>query len=178
LFISLLLVCKCRFTRNLSTTYQNLRRKYGMQYQSRWNIFNWFRNALLFRSIYQRRLVKISANIAFVFQKEIYLKYLIPYYYIVYTFNINIIVSTVTRTEQLCSYCIPENIHSRFIFAIEALECHLPLQKIETRDKHVCFSHQSRPHEDYRYYIIMWLIQTTNPYHVLHLQKTKGLPQV
>ena len=38
LFISRLLACKYRFTWNLSSAYQTLRRKYGMQYRSRCNI--------------------------------------------------------------------------------------------------------------------------------------------
>ena len=51
-----------------------------MQYQSRCNIFNSFDNASPFRYIYKGRLVKISENIAFLFYKEIYMKYLILYY--------------------------------------------------------------------------------------------------
>jgi len=51
-----------------------------MQYRSRCNIFNSFGNALLFMYIYKGRLVKISENIAFLFYKEIYMKYLILYY--------------------------------------------------------------------------------------------------
>jgi hypothetical protein len=51
-----------------------------MQYRSRCNIFNSFGNALLFRYIYKGRAVKISANIAFLFYKEIYMKYLLLYY--------------------------------------------------------------------------------------------------
>ena len=35
---------------------------------------------LLFMYIYKGRLVKISANIAFLFYKEVYMKYLILYY--------------------------------------------------------------------------------------------------
>ena len=54
--------------------------KNGMQYRSRCNIFNSFGNALLFMYIYKGKLVKISANIAFLFYKEIYMKYLILYY--------------------------------------------------------------------------------------------------
>ena len=48
------------------------------------NMFNSFRNALLFMYIYKGRLVKISENIAFLFYKEIYIKYLILYYKSVY----------------------------------------------------------------------------------------------
>ena len=48
-------------TRNLSSAYQTLRRKYGMQY------FNSFGNGLLFRYIHKGRLVKLSGNIAFLF---------------------------------------------------------------------------------------------------------------
>jgi len=44
------------------------------------NIFNSFGNSLLFMNIYKGRLVKISENIAFLFYKEIYMKYLILYY--------------------------------------------------------------------------------------------------
>ena len=51
-----------------------------MKYWSRCNIFNSFGIALLFRYIYKGRLVKISENIAFLFYKEIYMKYLILYY--------------------------------------------------------------------------------------------------
>jgi hypothetical protein len=51
-----------------------------MQYWSRCNIFNSFGIALLFSYIYKGRLVKISENIAFLFYKEIYMKYLILYY--------------------------------------------------------------------------------------------------
>jgi hypothetical protein len=43
-----------------------------MQYRSRCNILNSFGNTLLFRYIQKRRLGKISANIAFLFYKEIY----------------------------------------------------------------------------------------------------------
>ena len=50
-----------------------------MQYWSRCNIFNSFGNTLLFRYIYKGRIVKISANIAFLFYKEIYMKYLGTY---------------------------------------------------------------------------------------------------
>jgi hypothetical protein len=42
--------------------------------------FNSFRNTLLFMYSYKGRLLKISANIAFLFYKEIYMKYLILYY--------------------------------------------------------------------------------------------------
>ena len=56
-----------------------------MQYRSRYNIFNSFGNTLLFRYIYKGRLVKISENIAFLFCKEIYMKYLILYYKSQYT---------------------------------------------------------------------------------------------
>jgi len=51
-----------------------------MQYRSRCNIFNSFEDALLFRYIYNGRLVKISENIVFLFYKEIYMKYLSLYY--------------------------------------------------------------------------------------------------
>jgi len=51
-----------------------------MQYRSRCNILNSFGNALLFRYVYNGNLVKISANIAFLFYKKIYMKYLILYY--------------------------------------------------------------------------------------------------
>ena len=51
-----------------------------MQYRSRCNIFNSFRNALPFRYIYKGRAVKILESIAFLFYKEIYIKYLILYY--------------------------------------------------------------------------------------------------
>jgi hypothetical protein len=83
LFISRLLACKYSFTRNLSSPYQTLRRKNGMQYQSKCNIFNSFGNALLFIG----KLVKISANIVFLFYKEIYMKYLILYYKSCYPSN-------------------------------------------------------------------------------------------
>jgi hypothetical protein len=59
-----------------------------MQYRSRCNIFNSFGNALLFRYIYKGRLVQISENIAFLFYKEIYMKYLILYYKIIYIYFI------------------------------------------------------------------------------------------
>jgi hypothetical protein len=59
-----------------------------MQYRSRCNIFNSFGNALLFRHIYKGRLVQISENIAFLFYKEIYMKYLILYYKIIYIYFI------------------------------------------------------------------------------------------
>jgi len=42
--------------------------------------FNSFGIALLFRYIHKGLLVKISENIAFLFYKEIYMKYLILYY--------------------------------------------------------------------------------------------------
>ena len=51
-----------------------------MQYRSRCNIFNSFGIALFFRYIYKGRLVRISENIAFLFYKEIYMKYLKLYY--------------------------------------------------------------------------------------------------
>ena len=41
---------------------------------------NSFENALLFRYIYKGKLVKMSENTAFLFYKEIYMKYLILYY--------------------------------------------------------------------------------------------------
>ena len=52
-----------------------------MQYRSRCNILNSFGNALLYIYIYiyKGRLVEILENIAFVFYKEIYMKYLILY---------------------------------------------------------------------------------------------------
>jgi hypothetical protein len=56
-----------------------------MQYRSRCNILNTFGIALLFRYIYKGRLVRISENIAFLFYKEIYMKYLILYYKHVYS---------------------------------------------------------------------------------------------
>jgi hypothetical protein len=48
------------------------------------NIFNSFGNVLLLRYIYKGRLVKTSANIAFSFYKEIYMKKLIVYYNVSY----------------------------------------------------------------------------------------------
>ena len=84
LFIFRLLACKYRFTRNLSSPYQTLRRKNGMQYRSRCNMPNSFGNALLFIYIYKGRLLKILANIKFLFCKEIYMKYLILYYKTLY----------------------------------------------------------------------------------------------
>jgi len=53
-----------------------------MQYRLRCNIVKSF--DLLFRYIYKGTLVKISANIAFLFYNEIYMKYLILYYNIIY----------------------------------------------------------------------------------------------
>jgi hypothetical protein len=47
-----------------------------MQYRSTCNIFNSFGNTLLFMYFYKGILVKIWANIAFLFYKEIYMKYL------------------------------------------------------------------------------------------------------
>ena len=58
-----------------------------MQYRSRCNIFNSFGNTLLFMYIYNRRVVNISENIAFLFYKEIYTKYLILYYIIMLSVN-------------------------------------------------------------------------------------------
>ena len=49
--------------------------------------FNSFANSLLFFIYYKGRLVKISTSIAFLFYKEIYLKYLILYYNTVYSEN-------------------------------------------------------------------------------------------
>jgi hypothetical protein len=71
LFISRLLACKYSFTRNLSSPYQTLRRKNGMQSQSKCNIFNSFWNALIFKG-------KIVKN---------YMKYLILYYKSCYPSN-------------------------------------------------------------------------------------------
>ena len=51
-----------------------------MQYRLRCNSFNSFGIALLFMYIYKGRLVKISETIAFLFYKEIYMKYLQLYY--------------------------------------------------------------------------------------------------
>jgi len=51
-----------------------------MQYRSGCNMFNSFGKALLFRYIYKGTLVQISEDIAFLFCKEIYMKYLILYY--------------------------------------------------------------------------------------------------
>ena len=45
-----------------------------MQY---WSIFNSFGNTLLCMHIYNRRVVNISENIAFLLFKEMYTKYLI-----------------------------------------------------------------------------------------------------
>ena len=59
-----------------------------MQYRSICNIFNSFGNALLFRYICKGRLVKISENIAFSFNKEIYMKYLILYYNVLYNWMV------------------------------------------------------------------------------------------
>ena len=84
MFFSRLHACKYSFTRNLSSAYQTSWRKNGIQYRSRCNIFNSFGNALLFRYIYKGRLEKISVNIAFLFCKEIYMKYVILYYKIKY----------------------------------------------------------------------------------------------
>ena len=86
LFISRLLTYKYCLIRNISSAYQTIRRKYGMQCRSRCNIFNSFRNALLFRYIYKGKLVKMSENIAFLFYKEIDMKYLILYYNSCYFF--------------------------------------------------------------------------------------------
>ena len=54
-------------------------------YRSRCNIFNSFGNAIICMYIYKGRLVKISTNIAFLFNKEIYVKYLILYYNLLYS---------------------------------------------------------------------------------------------
>jgi hypothetical protein len=62
---------------NISNAYQILKRKKGMQYRSRFNILYPFGSAIFFKYIYKGRLVKISENIAFLFYKEIYMKYLI-----------------------------------------------------------------------------------------------------
>jgi len=48
---------------NLSSVYQTLRRKYGMQYHSRCNIFNSFGNPLLIRYVYKGRPEKNIAQI-------------------------------------------------------------------------------------------------------------------
>jgi hypothetical protein len=85
--ISPLLACKYRFIGILSSAYETVRRNDGMQYRSRCNIFNSFRNTLLFMYIYNRRVVNISENIAFLFYKEIYTKYLILYYIIMLFVN-------------------------------------------------------------------------------------------
>jgi hypothetical protein len=87
LLISPLLACKYRFTPNLSSAYATVRRNDGMQYRSRCNILNWLGNTLLFMYIYNKRVVNISENIAFLFYKEIYTKYLIPYYIIMLSVN-------------------------------------------------------------------------------------------
>jgi hypothetical protein len=55
-----------------------------MQYRPRCNIFNTFGISLLYRYSYKGRLVKILENIAFLFYKEIYMKYLILYYKCIY----------------------------------------------------------------------------------------------
>jgi hypothetical protein len=68
LFLSRLLACKYRLTRNLSRSYQTLRKKYGIE------------NALLFRFISKGNPFKLSANITLLFYKEIYMEYLILYY--------------------------------------------------------------------------------------------------
>ena len=87
MLISPLLACKYRFTPNLSSAYATVRRNDGMQYRSRCNILNWLGNTLLFMYIYNKRVVNISENIAFLFYKEIYTKYLIPYYIIMLSVN-------------------------------------------------------------------------------------------
>ena len=85
--ISPLLGCKYRFTGSISSAYETVRRNDGMQYRSRCNIFNSFGNTLLCMYIYNRRVVNISENIAFLFYKEIYTKYLILYYIIMLSVN-------------------------------------------------------------------------------------------
>ena len=85
--ISPLLACKCCSTGILSSAYETVRRNDGMQYRSRCNIFNSFGNTLLFMYIYNRRVVNISENNAFLFYKEIYTKYLILYYIIMLSVN-------------------------------------------------------------------------------------------
>ena len=70
LFIYRLLACKYRFTRNLSSVYQILRRKNGMQYRSSCNIFNSFGNALLCMCIYKARLVKLYC--IFILQRNLH----------------------------------------------------------------------------------------------------------
>jgi hypothetical protein len=67
-----------------------------MQYRSRCNIFNLFGIALLFKYIYKGRLVKISEDIAFLFYKEIYIKYLILYYKI--EILLKVALSTINQT--------------------------------------------------------------------------------
>ena len=87
MLISPLLACKYRFTLNLSSAYETVKRNAAMQYRSRCNILNSFGNTLLFMYIYNRRIVSISENIAFLFYKEIYTKYLILYYIIMFSVN-------------------------------------------------------------------------------------------
>jgi hypothetical protein len=55
-----------------------------MQYWSICNILTHSEMLYFFRYIYKGTLVKISVNIAFLFYNEIYMKYLILYYNIVY----------------------------------------------------------------------------------------------
>ena len=80
LFTSRLLKCKYRFIGTLLVR-TKFKEKVWMWYRWRCTIFNSFGNALLIRYIYKGRLVSISTNIALLFYKEIYMKYLILYYF-------------------------------------------------------------------------------------------------
>jgi hypothetical protein len=65
-----MLACKYRFTRNLSSAYHTLRRKNGMQYLSRYNIFNSVGNVLLFMYIYKERQLKYRQILHFYFPNK------------------------------------------------------------------------------------------------------------
>ena len=133
MFISRLLVCKYRFTRILLGAYKALRGKKGMQYRSRCIFFSdLFENALLFRYIYKGRLVKISANTAFLFYKEIYMNYLILYYKFAYCIpSTCILIGAVRRGfGGSCSGCKNNNydtmIHktAQYMYGYERIYVH------------------------------------------------------
>jgi hypothetical protein len=89
-----------------------------MQYQSRCNIFNSFGNALLFRYIYKGKLVKISANIVFLFYKKIYMKYLILYYKSCYPSNWKSLIVLLYDTFLYAAFTIKISFYHNVFFGL------------------------------------------------------------
>jgi hypothetical protein len=78
------------------------------QYRSRCNICNLFGYVLLFRYNYKEKLVKILTNIAFLFYKDIYMKYLILHYKTEYFWLHNLTMFNIKMAEIILNTCCKE----------------------------------------------------------------------